>query len=475
MTKLSFHDLAQAVAPRVLVDAAETSAALRRLGIPHALVGGLAVGLHGHPRATKDVDFIVGREAFRTVRPLLTYRDDLHEIVSRGVGQVDLLAALDDDPVLLRALSLPAPGEIPVVPIEVLVVMKLRADRPQDRADITRLMDGLDAAHLRDFVAQNDPALSPRLDSLLGSAHVERLAAGALLVPDEVVQFSARWSPVGTLARTARGEDLTDDLPGIERIRDVRDRAYAEARAALRRVSGEESVERMAVGGIRSRRAHLPATQREMLQGLGFWSKPEEIDLDHARRHTADSPRDHAALIVAHRILTGEWSCHGPDVDALVRFGVHPWYTVVEVLREVDPEGEIEDPPKPEGMPEDRDAFAVERMAAAEPAWLDLDTVLAAVPAAAANDVSEVARSRRGFVAAYRDADGDPNALARDGHSGQDWRARRNAFVARHTAQGDAEGYWSGGAPTRRHLALVMWAYSPDPKRLRAWLSGLGR
>jgi hypothetical protein len=29
----------------------------KELGVPHALIGGLAVGLHGHPRATKDVDF----------------------------------------------------------------------------------------------------------------------------------------------------------------------------------------------------------------------------------------------------------------------------------------------------------------------------------------------------------------------------------------------------------------------------------
>lgn len=374
---------------------------------------------------------------------------------------------------------------------------------------------------------------------VVGPEEVERMG---LAVPDGVVEFSARWSPVGTLTRAARGEDLTDDLPGIERVRDARDRAYARAREAIRRVGNDEApVERLYASradlppqlgsltvpqanywskvydAVKEREVDAGASDREaggkaaaiawyqtrkrlaehgrvpsvermaqtralspfergVLVDLGFASDPEEIDLDHAWRHVADDPRDYAAHIVAKRVLTGQWHCHGREVDALVRAGVHPWYTVVEVLREVDPTGEIEDPPKPEGMPEARDAFAVERMAAtSEPAWLDLDTVLAAVPAAAANGVSEVARSRRGFVAAYRDADGDPNALARDGHSGQDWRARRNAFVARHTAQGDAEGYWSGGAPTRRHLALVMWAYSPDPKRLRAWLSGLGR
>lgn len=46
---------------------AEVSALLAALGVPHVLVGGLAVGVHGHIRATKDVDFMVGESAL-TVR-----------------------------------------------------------------------------------------------------------------------------------------------------------------------------------------------------------------------------------------------------------------------------------------------------------------------------------------------------------------------------------------------------------------------
>lgn len=60
----SWEELEQVVAQRVLDDARRVSATLTRLRVPHALVGGLAVGLHGHPRATKDVDFLVGEEAF---------------------------------------------------------------------------------------------------------------------------------------------------------------------------------------------------------------------------------------------------------------------------------------------------------------------------------------------------------------------------------------------------------------------------
>ena len=52
------------VAPRVLDAMRSASDELTRLGVRHALVGGLAVGAHGYPRATKGVDFLVGDEAF---------------------------------------------------------------------------------------------------------------------------------------------------------------------------------------------------------------------------------------------------------------------------------------------------------------------------------------------------------------------------------------------------------------------------
>src|ERR1700688_5005292 len=60
-------DLAQlrgVVDPEILAAAAVASRKLREAGIPHALAGGLAVGAHGYPRTTDDVDFLVGDEAF---------------------------------------------------------------------------------------------------------------------------------------------------------------------------------------------------------------------------------------------------------------------------------------------------------------------------------------------------------------------------------------------------------------------------
>jgi hypothetical protein len=58
---LSWHDLIDVVAPEILDHAKTTSDRLRELGIPHAVCGGIAVGVLGYPRATQRVDFLIGR------------------------------------------------------------------------------------------------------------------------------------------------------------------------------------------------------------------------------------------------------------------------------------------------------------------------------------------------------------------------------------------------------------------------------
>ena len=80
---------------------------------------------------------------------------------------------------------------------------------------------------------------------------------------------------------------------------------------------------------------------------------------------------------------------------------------------------------------------------------------------AKARGVSAVARSGRGFMRAYERA----GTWAR---LDPWWKARRNAFVARHMAQVrlNGEKLWKrdrGGKlqPSRRGLALLMWAYLP--------------
>lgn len=100
---------------------------------------------------------------------------------------------------------------------------------------------------------------------------------------------------------------------------------------------------------------------------------------------------------------------------------------------------------------------------------LKLKTVLAWEPLMEELGVSEVARSDRGFLRAY-----ERRGRAR---LGAYWLSRREGFVARHMAQvvsNDEPLYDRRGRPTRRHLALVAWAYSPDPRGLARALRRLG-
>ncbi len=157
------------VSPVVLRRAEEVSRRLAALGVPHALIGGLAVGVHGHPRATKDVDFLVGDAAFERIHPLLVFRAELSGVVE--VGAVDLLAIPSKRPGLVAVLGIPAPGALPVIPLPALVLMKLDADRPQDRADVVALLRlGADLGELRDFLGEHGPDLLARFGALVGEA-----------------------------------------------------------------------------------------------------------------------------------------------------------------------------------------------------------------------------------------------------------------------------------------------------------------
>jgi hypothetical protein len=112
-------------------------------------------------------------------------------------------------------------------------------------------------------------------------------------------------------------------------------------------------------------------------------------------------------------------------------------------------------------------------------AWLPLDVALAAEPAMKRRGVSKVARSKRGFLRAYEAAGGKPSQLGLTPQSTPNrapypWTQRRAEFVSRHMGQirANNEALWqSDGSPTRRHLGLIAWAYSPEPARLRKWLA----
>jgi hypothetical protein len=141
----SLPDLARVrgvVAPEILEAAEVASRKLREAGISHALVGGLAVGAHGYPRTTDDVDFLVGDEAFQKhAGGLVTLKLPLIAVGKVSVDFVSIEEARGEREQMLEALENPRVSEgVPVVSLPVLVYLKLKAGRQRDIADVVELL-----------------------------------------------------------------------------------------------------------------------------------------------------------------------------------------------------------------------------------------------------------------------------------------------------------------------------------------------
>jgi hypothetical protein len=135
--------LARGVVASEIVDAADlASQKLSEAGIPHALAGGLAVGAHGYPRTTDDVDFLVGDEAFvKHEGGFVTLRLPLIAIGKVRVDFVSIDESKDEERQLRPAMEqAPRSEGVPIVPLPALVYMKLKAGRQKDTADLVELL-----------------------------------------------------------------------------------------------------------------------------------------------------------------------------------------------------------------------------------------------------------------------------------------------------------------------------------------------
>lgn len=129
----------EVVSPRIWKALQAASARLDDLGIPHALIGGLAVGAYGYPRATKDVDFLVLESAFeKHFEGIVTLTPGM-PIAIEDVG-IDYLSpapsGLPED-VVLRS---PESENVPIAPDWAVVWLKLDSPRSKDAADIVELL-----------------------------------------------------------------------------------------------------------------------------------------------------------------------------------------------------------------------------------------------------------------------------------------------------------------------------------------------
>ncbi|HVJ85403.1 MAG TPA: nucleotidyl transferase AbiEii/AbiGii toxin family protein [Caulifigura sp.] len=136
------------------------SDAFERHQVPHALIGGMAIAYRANPRMTVDIDFIVAADAptmGRVVGDLVSegFAPKEHEILTRWAE--DQLAVLRFGPVRIDWLKSELPvyrhvvdtaepltafgKPLSVASVEGLILCKLLADRPQNRADIAALVE----------------------------------------------------------------------------------------------------------------------------------------------------------------------------------------------------------------------------------------------------------------------------------------------------------------------------------------------
>ena len=157
-------EAAGAVSQKILLVAYDASRVLTEQGIAHALIGGVAVSAYGAPRATRDVDFLVREKDAFSVGAFLSFKPGV-PIAMRDVS-IDYLTP-EGDPahraLMEEAIDSAVKSEgVPVVSLEALIVMKLRARRTRDAMDVRALLERHDRylrvrryleKHAPDFVA----------------------------------------------------------------------------------------------------------------------------------------------------------------------------------------------------------------------------------------------------------------------------------------------------------------------------------
>lgn len=145
--------------PRLIAQLHELLPALDASGIRYAVIGGLAVNIHGYVRATRDVDLLIAVEQEGDLHELMATlgyetidrREDLSSYV-RGSERADFLHARRDASrkFLAEAKRVPFAGLLmPVVSAEGLLAFKIQAlnDDPNRIRDLSDMLELLRVAH----------------------------------------------------------------------------------------------------------------------------------------------------------------------------------------------------------------------------------------------------------------------------------------------------------------------------------------
>lgn len=163
------------ISEQVLQALREVSRMLTERGVRHAVIGGIAVGAYGWPRATRDVDLLLGNEAWeRQPSGELLARVELPEFVNDI--PIDYLPIDVAGDFLAQAFERPLWSQgVPIAPVEILVCTKLIRLAMRDQADIVEIVKAkrIDRDEVRAFLVEHTAMLVGRWDALVAQAESE--------------------------------------------------------------------------------------------------------------------------------------------------------------------------------------------------------------------------------------------------------------------------------------------------------------
>ena len=162
-TKIDLDKALREIGPKVQRAFDLSHGALLRAGIPHVVVGGLAVNAYGHHYSTHDVDYLVDAEDAFEGKVVLTHRPG----VPFQVGGVPIDYVTEDArfPQAVREAmranveaARQRDDKVAVIQDWLLVWLKLNVGRSKDVAAVVGLIQaGLDVENVRDRLVDAGP------------------------------------------------------------------------------------------------------------------------------------------------------------------------------------------------------------------------------------------------------------------------------------------------------------------------------
>ena len=179
---VSINNLKSVASLALHTAASEVSAMLRHSGVRHVVVGGVAVCCNGYSRTTSNVDYAVGTGAFESRNKALYLRPDL-PVKYLGIP-VHYVAPTNsfEQAMLEQYMVIPDWGQVPILPIKPLIVMKLISHRHKDLADLVELLKRRisEIEDIRTFVGENLPKQKNMFDELVACAESEMAEEGTI-------------------------------------------------------------------------------------------------------------------------------------------------------------------------------------------------------------------------------------------------------------------------------------------------------